>query len=147
MRKSKVKMPEEKKIQCQKVIHTAATASATAGALPIPMSDTIPISAAQIVMVIGIGKIFDFEVSQAVAKTIVGVGLAQQAGRAVFSNILKCVPGAGSVLGGFVGGTTAAAVTEALGWLVADDFYRMSQGEEPENIIESADSLQGLFKR
>lgn len=41
--------------------------------------------------------------------------------------------------------TTAAMITEALGWIVADDFYRMSQGEEPENIVETAGELRQVF--
>ena len=36
-------------------------------------------------------------------------------------------------------------ITEALGWIVADDFYRMSQGEEPENIVETAGELRQVF--
>ena len=55
------------------------------------------------------------------------------------------IPGAGSVAGGIVGATTAGALTETLGWIIADDFYRMSQGEEPENIIGVADDLKSAF--
>lgn len=41
---------------------------------------------------------------------------------------------------------TAATLTEALGWIVADDFYRMSNGEEPENIVETAKDLKQVFE-
>ena len=91
------------------------------------------------------GKIFDITLSQAAAKSIVSVGLAQQAGRTVASSILKAIPGVGTIIGGVVGASTAAALTEALGWIVADDFYRMSQGKDPENIIENADGLKSAF--
>lgn len=110
------------------------------------MSDAVPITAAQIGMIIALGKIFDITLSQAAAKSILGVGLTQQAGRTVASNILKAIPGVGTIVGGAVGATTAAALTEALGWIVADDFYRMSQGEDPENnILESVGSLTNAF--
>lgn len=145
MGKSKVHMPKELEKKCHVVIHTATTAAAAAGAIPIPMSDAIPITAAQIAMIIKLGKNFGITLSQAAAKSIAGVALTQQAGRAVASNLLKAIPGAGTVLGGVIGASTAAALTEALGWIVADDFYRMSNGEEPENILEEASGLKDAF--
>ena len=146
MSKSKVHMPKELKKRCQMVIHSATAASAAAGAIPIPMSDAIPIIAAQIGMIIALGKEFDITLSDAAAKSILGVGVAQQAGRAVASNLLKAVPGVGTVVGGVIGASTAAALTEALGWVIADDFYRMSQGENPENIVETAGELKSAFE-
>lgn len=146
MKKSKLHMPKELEKKCHLAIHSAATAAATAGAIPIPMSDAIPITAAQIGMIISVGKIFGITLSQAAAKSIAGVALSQQAGRAIFTNILKAIPGAGTIAGSIIGASTAAALTEALGWIVADDFYRMSNGEEPENIVETAEELKGAFE-
>lgn len=135
MNKSKVRMPKELEKKCHIAIHTATTAAAAAGAIPIP------ITAAQIAMIISLGKIFDVVLSQSAAKSIASVTITQQAGRALYANILKTIPVAGSV----IGATTAAMITEALGWIVADDFYRMSQGEEPENIVETAGELRQVF--
>lgn len=146
MSKSKVHMPKELKKRCQVAIHSAATASAAAGAIPIPMSDAIPITAAQIAMIIKLGKEFDITLSDAAAKSILGVGVTQQAGRAIASNLLKAIPGVGTVVGGAIGASTAAALTEALGWIIADDFYRISQGEEPEKIVENIEQLKGAFE-
>lgn len=145
MSKSKVHMPKNLEKRCHMAIHSASTAAAAAGAIPIPMSDAVPISAAQIGMIIALGKVFDITLSQAAAKSIAGVALTQQAGRAIFANVLKTIPGAGTVVGGVIGATTAAALTEALGWIVADDFYRMANGEEPENIVETAGDLKIAF--
>lgn len=145
MAKSKVKMDPVVKNKCQIAIHTATAAAAAAGALPIPMSDAIPITTAQIVMVVAIGKAFGVSISQTVAKSLIGLTIAQQAGRAVVSNILKAVPGVGTVAGGVIGATTAAALTEALGWLIADDFQRIQNNEEPENLIGTAADLQGVY--
>ena len=52
MSKSKVNMPKELKRKCNIIIHSATGASAVAGLIPIPMSDAIPITAAQIGMII-----------------------------------------------------------------------------------------------
>lgn len=142
MSKSKVHMPKNFKNKCHIVIHSASVATAAAGAIPIPMSDAIPITATQIGMIISLGKVFDIELSKTAAKSIASVTVTQQAGRAIFANILKCIPGAGSV----IGAATAAALTETLGWIVADDFYRMSKGEDPENIVETAGELKQAFE-
>ena len=127
MSKSKVNMPKELKRKCNIIIHSATGASAVAGLIPIPMSDAIPITAAQIGMIIKIGDLFDISLSEA-------------------AGLLKMIPGVGTLIGGIISGSTAAALTEFLGWVVADDFFRMSQGEDPENIVEVASELKGSFQ-
>lgn len=141
----KVNMPKEIEKKCHVAIHTATVAATTAGTFPIPMSDAVPISIAQVAMVVSLGKAYGISLSESVAKSIINVTIAQQAGRAIFTNVLKAIPGAGTVIGGIVGGLTAAVLTETLGWIVADDFYRMSEGKEPENIAENASELKQLF--
>lgn len=145
MAKYKVKMGQEVKIKCHIAIHTATAAAAAAGAIPIPMSDAVPITTAQIAMVVAIGKAFDVSISETVARSLIGITLTQQAGRALVSNILKAVPGAGTVVGGVIGATTAAGLTEALGWLIANDFQRIKNNEEPENLIGVAADLKEAF--
>lgn len=145
MSKSKVHMPKDLEKKCHLAIHSATTAAAAAGAIPIPMSDAIPITAAQIAMIVQLGKVFGITLSQSAAKSVMNVGIAQSAGRAVAAGLIKAIPGAGTLIGGVISATTAAALTEALGWLVADDFYRMANGEEPENIMETAGELKSAF--
>lgn len=148
MGKSKVHMSKELKKKCHVAIHSATTASAAAGAIPLPMADAIPITAAQIGMIIALGKAFDVTLTEAAAKSLISVSLTQQAGRFVAANAIKMIPGAGSIVGGIISASTAAALTETLGWSIADDFYRMSHGEEPENIVgvisEIKDAFNGL---
>lgn len=145
--KSKVQMPQNIRNKCHAAIHTASSAAAAAGAIPIPVSDTIPITAAQISMIVALGKVFDVSVSESAAKATASIVVVQQAGRAIFTNALKAIPGAGTTIGCLIGGATAATLTEGLGWLVADDFYRMSQGQESVNIPENLNNLKGLFNK
>lgn len=145
MSKSKVHMPKDMERKCHGAIHTATLAAAASGGIPLPMSDAVPITAAQITMIISLGKVFDLTLSQSAAKSIAVVALTQQAGRAIFTNILKAIPGAGTIAGSIIGAATAATLTEALGWIVADDFYRMANGQEPQNIAETAKDLQTAF--
>lgn len=83
MGKSKAHMPKELEKKCHVAIHTATAA----GALPIPMSDAVPITAAQIAMIVALGRAFGIILSESAAKSLVSVGLTQQAGRAVASNL------------------------------------------------------------
>lgn len=146
MAKSKVRMPKELSKKCAAAIHTATIAAGAAGAIPIPVADTIPISTAQVTMIVALGKIFDLTISQSVAKSIVSVSLAQTAGRAVVSSAFKTIPGIGTLVGGAISSATAIAITESIGWLVADDFYRMSIGENPQDIVDSVKDLNDFRK-
>ncbi len=141
MSKSKVQMPKDIESKCRMTIHTAAVATGSAGAVPIPISDTIPISAIQVGMIVKLGRIFDVSLSEATAKSIANVALVQHIGRSVARNLIKKVPGVGWV----ISAATAATLTETLGWVIADDFYRMSIGERPVELAESMESLESLF--
>lgn len=77
MAKPKTTMPDELKSKCAAVIHTATTAAAAAGVIPIPMADTIPITAAQVTMIIGLGRVFDISLSETAAKSILGGSFGQ----------------------------------------------------------------------
>ena len=108
------------KSKCHKIIHTAAaTASATAAGLAqIPGSDAIPITAIQVGMIISLGAVFGKEISKSVAKSILGGATAAIGGRTVSQFLVGWIPG----LGNAINAATAASITEALGWYVANDF-------------------------
>ncbi len=145
MGKSKVHMPKSLEKKCHAAIHSAATAAGAAGAIPIPLSDAVPITATQITMIIALGNVFGVSLSRAVAKSIAGVAVTQHAGRTIVSNILKAIPGINATVGSVIGAGTAVALTETLGWLVADDFFRMANGEDPQDIIDAAADIKGSF--
>lgn len=147
MKNKKTDMPYDSEIDCHAVIHSAAVATGALGAIPIPVADALPISAVQIAMIISLGKVFGLPVSRAVAEQIAGVGLAVTGGRFIASNIIKAIPLAGQIAGPIVGAATAVSITEALGWLAADDFYRISVGEKPEKIGKAAKDLAGFFSK
>jgi uncharacterized protein (DUF697 family) len=140
---SKIDMPKELLTKCHAIIHSATVLSGAAGALPIPFSDAIPIGAAQITMIVSLGKVFKIPVSKSVAENIIGVGLATQGGRFVFANISKLLPYYGSV----VGAATAVTITEALGWMVADDFYRISIDLKPNRIGRAINDIKGFAEK
>ena len=129
---SKVKMDTATRQKCNKIIASAAAAAGLAGAAPIPLADTIPITAAQVGMVIALGKVFDLTISESAAKSVLSIMTAQTVGRAVFANVIKAIPG---------------AVTTALGKIVSEDFYKISIGEQPDNISSAAKDIGKLFSK
>lgn len=108
-----------KRSQAHKVVATAATAATAAGASPIPISDTVILPIIQVGMVAGITSVFGLELSKGTLATLVsssiGVTAAAFAGRAIIANLLKLLPGAGSIAGGAISAATASALTVALG--------------------------------
>lgn len=108
--------------ECNIAIHTAAVAAGAGGVMPIPVMDSIPISAAQITMVVALGKIFDQKITESAAKGIIGAAASTLIGR----RLVKLIPIAGWIASAAV----AAGVTEAIGWSIAVDFAKMSQRTE-----------------
>ena len=102
-------MTEKQIAACNGIIHTASVACAAAGFIPIPVADAIPISAAQVIMIVSLGKTFDIEMTESAAKSIISAA-ATLIGRTVASSLLKFIPGAGWVASAAI----AAGITEAI---------------------------------
>jgi len=136
-------MTQEQAEKCHLIIHTATVAAGAIGAIPIPCADAIPICGFQITMIISLGKVFDLTIGRSVAESIASVTFAATAGRFIVSNLLKLIPGIGSI----VGAATAVGITEAMGWLVAGDFHRISVGEKPEKIGKAACDIQSCYNK
>jgi uncharacterized protein (DUF697 family) len=104
--------------KCHLTIHTASTAAAAVGAglAQLPTSDNIPLVAIQISMAIALGSIFDLDLSETAARGMVMTTLASMTGpiiaRTISQWIFGWVPGAGNA----VNATTAAGITETIGW-------------------------------
>lgn len=95
------------------------TSTGVTGAIPIPFADAPLLVAQQVAMMVAINSIFEFDVSRdalaSLATAALGVGGATVLGRTVASNLLKMIPGVGSVAGGAISAGTAGVITLALG--------------------------------
>ena len=89
------------------------------GAIPIPFADAPLLIGEQVAMMTAINTVFKMNVNKDILKSLatasIGVGGATIIGRTIASNLLKFVPGAGSVAGGAISAATAGTVTLALG--------------------------------
>ena len=118
-------MTDEQIAACNLTIHTASVAAGTAGAIPVPVADAVPISGAQVAMAIGLGKIFDQKLTDSAAKALIGAAASTFVGR----NLVKLIPVAGWIASAAV----ADGVTEAIGWTLAVDFAKTYQVEKLNN--------------
>lgn len=123
--------------QAEKEVLIASGLAAAAGATPIPFSDSFVLVPIQVGMLAKIGVTFGMEVSTTALTTLVASTLGSTAasllGRAVVTGLLKMVPGVGSVVGGSIAATTAAALTKGLGAAyisVLTDFCDKNPGKE-----------------
>lgn len=110
---------EEKKRRAQAAVATAAVAAAGEGAATIPFSDCALLIPTQVGMIASITVIFGFDVNKSVITALlsssIGAGGATLLGKTVVTNILKFIPGAGTVVGGAISASTAGVITAALG--------------------------------
>ena len=110
---------ELKKGRAQAVVATSAVAAAATGAVPIPFSDAAVLVPEQIAMLGGITAIFGIPVEKgtitAIISATIGTAGTTVLGKTIVANLIKFIPGVGSVAGGVISGSTAAVLTSALG--------------------------------
>ncbi len=101
------------------IVVGAATAAAATGAIPIPFSDAFALVPEQIAMIAGIaaayGVSLDIASVTALISATIGTAGTTVLGKTIVSNLIKFIPGVGSVAGGAISAATAAALTAALG--------------------------------
>ena len=100
-------------------VTVAATTAAATGAVPIPFADAPILIGEQVALMATIAGIFKIDVKKdglkALAIAAVGAGGAAAAGKTIATNLLKLVPGGGTIAGGVISAGTAGAITLALG--------------------------------
>ena len=87
-------MDADKKEKCHAIIHTAsaATAGVAAGLAQIPLTDGALIVPIQITMIVGLGKVFDVEITESVAKAVALSMAAMYVGRAISQVLVGWIP-------------------------------------------------------
>ncbi|MBP2080155.1 GTPase [Oceanobacillus polygoni] len=113
----------------------AASGSATAvGAAPIPGSDFIPLTGIQVGLLVKLATLYEKPLSKERAKELTIATITGNIGKTLFRQVIKFVPGAGSVAGGSIAG----GMTLTLGYAVKYAY---------ENDIElDANSLKSLYE-
>lgn len=138
-----------KRTQSHKSVLVAATAAAATGASPIPFSDAIILIPIQIGMVAKITSTYGLDFSTGTLSTFVTAGLGTVgttfAGRTIVSNLLKFIPGGGTIAGGAISAATAAALTTALGEAYNAALFNLLK-DDPE-LQPTPDMIVAAFKQ
>lgn len=106
---------KEANLAVKKYVGLAFAAATT----PVPLSDAAVLVPLQVTMMTQITLIYGAKLSkskmQRILISLVGVSGTTIAGRFIATNLIKLIPGAGSVIGGAISAATAAIMTYALG--------------------------------
>lgn len=143
----------EKKRRAQAAVATATVAAAGEGAVPIPFSDCALLVPTQLTMIASITAIFGFDVNKSILtaflSSTLGTGGATLLGKAVVANIVKFIPGIGSVAGGAISAGTAGIITAALGEAYIGIMSLVFSGEMSIDDLSSKkgkDEMKKLFR-
>ncbi|MBQ9519659.1 MAG: DUF697 domain-containing protein, partial [Firmicutes bacterium] len=142
---------EAKKKRARAAVAAAVTAAFGEGAAPVPFMDAFMIVPTQITMIATITVIFGIDVSKSLltsfVTSVLGTAGATIAGRNIVSNVLKLIPGAGSVVGGTISGATAGLITTALGESYIKIMELVYLGElKKDDIYSNKKLMSDIFK-
>lgn len=108
------------------IVHTAATAAAAVGAglAQLPGSDAPVLASIQTTMIIAVAHEHGATITKAAAADLLLTFTATHVGRGISQWLVGWVPGWGNA----INASTAAALTEAVGW-AADAYFREQRPE------------------
>lgn len=111
---------EQKRRESHNIVLQHSAAAAVTAASPIPFSDAPLLVGNQMAMLARLASIWDLPGLQAVAGGGTLGMLISQLGRTLAGNLVKLIPGVGSLMGGVVNTSVASALTGAIGYAVTE---------------------------
>ena len=143
-----------KKKRAQVAVATATATAFGEGFAPIPFADSALLIPTQVAMIASITAIYGLDINKSIITAFVssalGTGGATIAGKTIAANLLKLVPGAGTVLGGTISGATAGVITTALGEayiVLMEAIYKGDLKASELGTPEGKKKLKDLFKK
>lgn len=138
---------ELKREKCLEYVNYGAAAAAAAAISPIPMSDSAIISAIQLTMLSKIAAAWDLaDIGNLVKESIVTI-IAQNVGKTLAGNIIKFIPGLGSLIGAAINATVAAAVTYGIGYAFNEACYSIKKAALDNDLKDINSYFGEEFKR
>lgn len=133
------------------VVNSAVGTAASVGLLPIPFADSISLIGVQVGMMLGINAVFKIDYKRDTLKSLVigaiGVSGTGTIGRAVFSSLIKIIPGIGSITGAMLASVIGGTLTLSLGKAYIDICKKLKIGDiDADNVKEVQKALKAKFK-
>ena len=138
---------EAKVKHAQRHIGATVAAAAAAAAVPIPFSSAAVLVPLQLGMMGRIAQLYKISFDRAAILAIASTSVATSLGRQAATNLLKLIPGAGSVAGGVINAGVASSFTMAMGqaWLVV--CQKAAGGKLPSlNGVVDSKAVRDLFE-
>ena len=114
------------------IIHSASLSAAAVGAgmAQLPGADAPVLAGIQTAMIVAIGGVHDVRITESEAAKILLPFMASVGGRGISQVLVGWIPGWGNA----INASTAAALTEAVGWMAHEYFM---ETEQPKARIEA----------
>ena len=108
--------------RCHTIIHAAAVLAGSVGFIgaQLPTADNVILVPIQIGMIVSLGVVFGKRLDESAAKSALATATATIVGRGVSQWLVGWIP----LWGNVVNATTAASITEGIGWVIANDFAK-----------------------
>ncbi|WP_258220103.1 YcjF family protein [Helicobacter pylori] len=137
--------------ECKTIIHVASGVAGAAGLIPIPFSDALAIAPIQAGMIYKMNDAFGMDLDKSVGASLVAGLLSVTAlahvERTLVNGFLKLIPGAGSVVGAAISGTTAVVITEGIGFAYLKVLEKCFNDETGEvELPDEVGMITSLFK-
>lgn len=113
-----------KKQTVEKGLKKYTVAAAGVGITPIPFSDALLLIPIQMKMIAEITEIYGMRNLVAITKSGITEVLISNLGKNIASNLLKLIPGVGTLLGGAINATVASSITYAVGKATSEICYK-----------------------
>lgn len=137
----------------ENAVAVAVAATAVTGAVPIPFADAPIMIAEQVALMATICGIYEIDIEKdglkMLATTAISAGGAAFVGKTVASNLLKFIPGIGTVMGGAISAGTAGVITLAMGKAFIEVCKMVKVGKLSQSDLTSSkgsDIMTEMFK-
>lgn len=144
---------ESKKKASQAIVAGAVAGSFGEEFAPIPFSDAALLVPTQVGMIAGITVVFGMDINKSFLTSFVSATIGSAGAtvlrKTIVSNLLKLIPGLGTVTGGLISGTTAGLLTTALGEAYIKIMEMVYKGEISKEDLYSENgqaTMKQLFK-
>ncbi len=134
-----------KESEARKVIAAAAAGAAAIGASPIPFTDAALLVPVQSAMMMRIAALYGLDLGKSTMLALIATQAATQGGRSLVTNLLKFIPGYGTVAGGAISASVASALTAAMGLAWLEVVKRVASGALDPSIMNDAEGLAKIF--
>lgn len=134
--------------EAQKYIGATGVAAAAVATTPIPFSDAAMLVPLQLGMMARIAQIYQIKFDRAAMMAVASTSAATVGGRAAVTNLIKFIPGAGTIAGGVINAGVASTFTIGVGqaWVAVCQKVAGGKLQSLDGMVD-AQAIQELFNQ